>query len=76
MRQCQFHLRGLDHPEYAPMIERFISNVRDTSGPGTHASDVSEAIWKVASDGFIRFENKRIDQIDVVFPSCIATQEI
>ncbi len=44
------HMRGLDHPEYAPMIERFIANVRDTSGPVTHSSDVSEAIWKVANN--------------------------
>lgn len=44
------YLRGLDNPEYAPMIERFISNVRDTSGPMTYSSDVSEAIWKVVND--------------------------
>jgi len=44
------HLRGRDHPEYAPMIERFISNVRDTSGPVTHSSDVAEAIWRIVND--------------------------
>lgn len=44
------YLRGLDHPEYAPMIENFISHVRDTSGPVTHSSDVAEAIWKIAND--------------------------
>ncbi len=44
------HLRGLDHPAYAPMIERFMSSVRDSSGPVTRSSDVSEAIWKIVSD--------------------------
>ncbi|WP_168879812.1 SDR family oxidoreductase [Rhizobium sp. P28RR-XV] len=44
------HLRGLDHPAYAPMIERFVASVRDSSGPVTHAPDVAEAIWRAATD--------------------------
>ena len=44
------HLRGLDDPDYAPIIEHVIANIRDTSGPVTHANDVSEAIWRVATD--------------------------
>ena len=44
------HLRGLDNPDYAPMIERVIAGIRDTSGPVTHANDVSEVIWRVATD--------------------------
>lgn len=44
------HLRGLDNPDYAPMIERIVSGMRDTSGPVTRSSDVSEAIWKIAND--------------------------
>ena len=44
------HLRGLDHPDYAPMIERIISGMRDASGPITRSSDVSEAIWKIVND--------------------------
>ncbi|WP_263359093.1 SDR family oxidoreductase [Acidicapsa ligni] len=44
------HLRGLDNPDYAPMIERVLSSIRDNSGPVTHANDVSEAIWRVAND--------------------------
>jgi len=44
------HLRGLDNPDYAPMIEQVLSSIRDTSGPVTHANNVSEAIWRVAND--------------------------
>ena len=44
------HLRGRDNADYAPMIERVISNLRDSSGPVTRANDVSEAIWRVAND--------------------------
>jgi len=44
------HLRGLDNSDYAPMIERFVANVGDSSGPVTHAPDVAEAIWRAATD--------------------------
>ncbi|WP_309091035.1 SDR family oxidoreductase [Phenylobacterium sp.] len=44
------HLRGLDHPDYKPMIEGFIASFRDDSGPFTHASDVAEAVWQAATD--------------------------
>ena len=44
------HLRGLDNPDYAPMIEKVIAGLRDTSGPVTYSSDVCEAIWNVATD--------------------------
>jgi NAD(P)-dependent dehydrogenase (short-subunit alcohol dehydrogenase family) len=44
------HLRGLDSPDYAPMIERFMTSVRDSSSPVTHAPDVAEAIWRAATD--------------------------
>lgn len=44
------HLRGLDNPDYAPMIERFMERVRDSSGAVTHALDVAEAIWRAATD--------------------------
>jgi len=44
------HLRGLDNPDYAPLIEQTLARIRDTSGPLTHANDVSEAIWRVAND--------------------------
>ncbi len=44
------HLRGLDNPDYAPMIERFVASVRNSSGPVTHAPNVAEAIWRAATD--------------------------
>ena len=44
------HLRGLDNPDYAPMIEKVIAGLRDSSGPVTYSRDVCEAIWRVATD--------------------------
>lgn len=44
------HLRGRDNPDYAPMIARVIAGIQDTAGPITHASDVADAIWRVATD--------------------------
>jgi NAD(P)-dependent dehydrogenase (short-subunit alcohol dehydrogenase family) len=44
------HLRGLDDPDYAPMIQGFLTNVRESSAPMTHANDVADAIWRTAID--------------------------
>lgn len=44
------HLRGRDDPDYGPMIERIVAGMQSHSGPVTHASDVAEAVWTVASD--------------------------
>jgi hypothetical protein len=44
------HLHGLDNPDYAPMIEKVIAGLRDTSVPVTNSSDVCEATWNVATD--------------------------
>jgi len=44
------HIRGLDIPDYKPMIEGMIANFREESGPVTHAGDVAEAVWHAASD--------------------------
>jgi NAD(P)-dependent dehydrogenase (short-subunit alcohol dehydrogenase family) len=44
------HLRGHDDSDYAPMIERIVASIHDASGPMTRASDVAEAIWRVAND--------------------------
>ena len=44
------YLRGLDNPDYAPMIEHVVASLRDISGPMTYSSDVAEAIWEVAND--------------------------
>lgn len=44
------HLRGRDNPDYAPMIERIVASMRDSSGPTTRSSDVTEAIWGIVND--------------------------
>ena len=44
------HLRGLDNPDYKPLIETMIANFRDSVSPVTYASDVAEAIWQAATD--------------------------
>ncbi len=44
------HLRGLDNPDYKPLIEGMMASFRDDSGPVTHAGDVAEAIWRAATD--------------------------
>jgi NAD(P)-dependent dehydrogenase (short-subunit alcohol dehydrogenase family) len=44
------HLRGLDNPDYAPMIQATVARMRDTSGPMTHVADVTAAIWRAATD--------------------------
>lgn len=44
------HLRGLDNPDYKPLIEGMIANFRDDKGPVTRAGDVAEAVWQAATD--------------------------
>jgi len=44
------HLRGLDNPDYKPLIEGMIASFRDDTGPVTHAADVAEAVWRAATD--------------------------
>jgi NAD(P)-dependent dehydrogenase (short-subunit alcohol dehydrogenase family) len=44
------HLRGMDDPDYAPLLQQFIRNVQDDTGPVTHAADVAEAVWRAATD--------------------------
>lgn len=44
------HLRGQDNSDYSPMIERIVASMRDSSGPVTQTSDVTEAIWQIADD--------------------------
>jgi len=44
------HLRGLDTPDYKPLIEGMIANFREDTGPVTHAADVAEVIWQAATD--------------------------
>jgi NAD(P)-dependent dehydrogenase (short-subunit alcohol dehydrogenase family) len=44
------HLRGRDNPDYAPMIERVVASIQDSTSPMTRSSDVAEAIWRIAND--------------------------
>ena len=44
------HLRGLDNPDYAPLIQRVISEFQESDGPVTHAPDVANAVWQAATD--------------------------
>ncbi|CAM3705802.1 Short-chain dehydrogenase/reductase [Bordetella sputigena] len=44
------HMRGLDHPQYAPMIQGFIASVIQDTGPVTQPADVAAAVWRAATD--------------------------
>jgi NAD(P)-dependent dehydrogenase (short-subunit alcohol dehydrogenase family) len=44
------HLRGMDNPDYAPLLQQFVKAVQEDTGPVTHASDVAEAVWRAATD--------------------------
>ncbi|MBP1887640.1 SDR family oxidoreductase [Sinorhizobium mexicanum] len=44
------HLRGVDDPDYASLIQQFVKNAQDDTGPVTNAPDVAEAVWKAATD--------------------------
>lgn len=44
------HFRGLDDPDYGPMLQSFIQAVQDNKGPVTHAPDVALAVWRAATD--------------------------
>ncbi|HUD52853.1 SDR family oxidoreductase [Parvibaculum sp.] len=50
------HLRGLDNPDYKPLIEGMIANFRESTGPVTHATDVAEAVWQAAIDPSAPFQ--------------------
>ncbi|HHG8771726.1 TPA: SDR family oxidoreductase [Raoultella planticola] len=44
------HLRGMEEPDYSPMLQQFVKSVLDDSGPVTHASAVATAVWRAATD--------------------------
>lgn len=44
------HLRGMDDPDYAPLLQQFVKAVQEDTGPVTQASDVAEAVWRAATD--------------------------
>lgn len=44
------HRQGLDHPDYAEIVQNVIAAMSDTSGAVTHVQDVAEAVWRAATD--------------------------
>ncbi|PZU10386.1 SDR family oxidoreductase [Sphingomonas sp.] len=44
------HLRGLDNPDYKPLIEGMMAQFREDIGPVTHAEDVAAAVFEAATD--------------------------
>lgn len=44
------HLRGLDNPDYKPLIEGMIAQFREDTGPVTHAADVAAAVFEAATN--------------------------
>lgn len=47
---AQPHFRGMDEPDYQPVLEQIMKMVQDDEGPVTYATDVAEAVWRAASD--------------------------
>jgi NAD(P)-dependent dehydrogenase (short-subunit alcohol dehydrogenase family) len=43
-------LRGMDDPVYGEFMKQTISRMRESTGEGTHAKDVAEAVWRAATD--------------------------
>lgn len=44
------HLQGMDDPVYGDFMKQTIARMMASIGPGTHARDVAEAVWKAATD--------------------------
>lgn len=44
------HLRGMDDPDYAPLLQQFVKSVQEDTGAVTYTTDVAEAIWRAATD--------------------------
>jgi len=43
-------LRGIDDPDYGAFVQQTITRMLESTGPGTRASDVAEAVWRAATD--------------------------
>lgn len=44
------HVRGMDDPDYAPLLQQFVKTMQEDKGPVTYAKDVAEAVWHAATD--------------------------
>ena len=43
-------LRGIDDPAYGEFMQQAIARMLESTGPGTRAADVAEAVWRAATD--------------------------
>jgi len=43
-------LRGMDDEVYGEFMGQAIARMRDSTGAGTHSTDVAEAVWRAATD--------------------------
>ena len=43
-------LRGMDDPAYGDYMQKTIARMMESTGPGTRAKDVAEAVWRAAND--------------------------
>ncbi|RZJ13668.1 MAG: SDR family oxidoreductase [Rubrivivax sp.] len=43
-------LRGMDDPVYGEFMQQTLARMQASTGPGTHAVDVAEAVWRAATD--------------------------
>jgi len=43
-------LRGMDNPDYGAFMQQTMARMLESIGPGTHAIDVAEAVWRAATD--------------------------
>ena len=50
------HLRGLDNPDYKPLIEGMMKRFSEDAGPVTHASDVAAAVFEAATNASAPFK--------------------
>ncbi|KML61801.1 dehydrogenase [Burkholderia cepacia] len=44
------HMHGFEHEAYAEFVGQAVARMLDPSGPVTHAQDVTEAVWRAATD--------------------------
>ena len=44
------HLRGVEDEVYGEFMKETIARMLASTGPGTHAKDVAEAVWRAATD--------------------------
>lgn len=44
------HLRGMEDAVYGEFMRQAIARMLESTGPGTRAADVAEAVWRAATD--------------------------